>query len=255
MSGGAAFRPRRPINDQEPQPMLRRISPRPGSAAWAAFGLWAVSLALVYPRTGQAQVSPEESARKLKPAEGQRVSVRPGDVEDRKPSEVSLRPAGLAQTMSDQDLVDLLAFLSSLRQPVSIVGQYQVICPIAEPNGTLALDPTAGINLAANLRGPEGQKFSWRRLDTNAEGLANLTTLAGAGASRAVYVYAPVVSAIDRETSLVVDSQAELKVWLGGRSVALHKPSEDASRVVTMTLPRGTSDLLICVAGGSTPHW
>ena len=41
-------------------------------------------------------------------------------------------PEGLAQTMTDQELVDLLAFLTTLKQPVSIVGQYQVIGPVAE---------------------------------------------------------------------------------------------------------------------------
>src|SRR5262249_53159086 len=72
----------------------------------------------------------------LKTAEGQRIVIRTGDVEARSGSDVSLMPEGLAETMSDQDLVDLLAFLSSLRQPVSIVGQYQVIGPLVESKGT-----------------------------------------------------------------------------------------------------------------------
>ena len=46
----------------------------------------------------------------LKTAEGQRVAIRPGEVEDRKTSDVSLMPEGLAETMTDQDLVDLLAY-------------------------------------------------------------------------------------------------------------------------------------------------
>ena len=60
------------------------------------------------------------------------------DIEDRKTSDVSLMPEGLAQTMSDQQLVDLLAILSTLRKPVSIVGQYHVIGPLTEPGGVPA---------------------------------------------------------------------------------------------------------------------
>ena len=186
----------------------------------------------------------------LKTAEGQRITVRPADVEERKTSEVSLMPEGLAQTMTDADLVDLLAFLSSLRQPVSIVGQLQVIGPVAEPKDALAIDPTEKIDLTANLRGPEGQKLSWRRLDANAEGVADLTTLAGADASKAVWTYVPVVSPIGQEALLVIDSKADLKVWLGGKPVALPGASEDGPRALTVDLPKGTSDLLIRVPGG-----
>ena len=66
----------------------------------------------------------EETADRLvlKTAEGQRVSLEPRSIEDRRTSDVSLMPEGLAQTMTDQELVDLLVYLTTLRQPVSIVG-------------------------------------------------------------------------------------------------------------------------------------
>ena len=47
----------------------------------------------------------------LKTAEGERVVVKAADIEDRKVSDVSLMPEGLAQSMTDGELVDLLAFL------------------------------------------------------------------------------------------------------------------------------------------------
>ena len=186
----------------------------------------------------------------LKTADGQRITIRPGDVEDRKASDLSLMPEGLAQTMSDQDLVDLLAFLSGLRQQVSIVGQYHVIGPVAESNGTLALDPMHAVDLTASLRGPEGQKLSWRRLDANAESLADLTTLAGSAPTRAVYVFAPVISPIEQDARLVLDTKADIKVWLGGKPLDVSRPSDDGPVARVVTLPKGASDLLIRVAGG-----
>ena len=58
----------------------------------------------------------EETADRLvlKTADGQRIAIRARRIEDRKTSDVSLMPEGLAQTMSDQELVDLLAFLATL---------------------------------------------------------------------------------------------------------------------------------------------
>ena len=72
----------------------------------------------------------------IKTADGQRVSVEPRSVEDRRTSDVSLMPEGLAQTMTTQEVVDLLSYLTTLRRPVSIVGEYHAIGPLYEPNGT-----------------------------------------------------------------------------------------------------------------------
>ena len=53
---------------QELSPMLHRIPPRMGMAAWGALGVFAVALA--FPGTGLAQVAAEKSAALLKPADG-----------------------------------------------------------------------------------------------------------------------------------------------------------------------------------------
>ncbi len=76
----------------------------------------------------------------LKTAEGQRVTLQPSSIEDRRTSDVSLMPEGLAQTMTDEELVDLLAYLTTLRQPVSIVGQYHAVGPIHEASGAPTID-------------------------------------------------------------------------------------------------------------------
>ena len=87
----------------------------------------------------------------IKTADGQRVSLEPRSIEDRRMSDVSLMPEGLAQTMTTQEVVDLLSYLTTLRRPVSIVGQYQAIGPIYEPNGTRLIDPASGLDLPRRL--------------------------------------------------------------------------------------------------------
>ena len=186
----------------------------------------------------------------LKTAEGERVAIVPRQIDERKESDVSLMPEGLAETMSDQELADLLSFLSTLKQPVSIIGQYQVIGPLAEAKDTPAFDPTRKVDLSSNLRGPEGQKLSWRRLDANAESLADLNTLVGDSPSKSAYVYAPVVSAIAQQARLVLDSKADVKVWLNGKALNLPDPSDGQSRALSVDLDRGKNDLLIRVGGG-----
>jgi len=186
----------------------------------------------------------------LKTAEGERVPVRPKQIEERKESDVSLMPEGLAETMTDQELADLLSFLSSLKQPVNIVGQYHVIGPLAESKDAPAFDPTRKVDLSANLRGPEGQKLSWRRLDANAESLADLGTLVGDAPAKSAYLYAPVVSAIAQQARLVLDSKADVKVWLNGKALSLPDSGDGQSRALSVDLDRGKNDLLIRVGGG-----
>jgi len=191
----------------------------------------------------------------VKTADGQRITLRPGDIKDRKTRDLSLMPEGLAQTLSDQDLVDLLTYLSTLREPVSIVGQYHVIGPLAEPVGEPAFDPHGKIDLAASVRGPQRQNLAWRRLDANAEGLADLTALVAGNAQNVVYAYTPVTSPIEQRARLVVETHSNLSVWLGGKPVISSSPTHLMSepREVEVTLPKGMSALLIRLTGGGRP--
>jgi len=192
----------------------------------------------------------------LKTAQGQRVTVEPRSVEDRRTSDVSLMPEGLAQTMIAQELVDLLSYLTTLKQPVSIVGQYHVIGPLHEPDGIPLLDPASRLDLAAPLADGRGRQLSWRRASANAEGQADLTPLVAGDPKYAAYASIPVVSPIEQQATLVLDTPAETLVWLNGRRVALSPKSQDQNepRTATVDLPRGASTLLIRVALGGRPN-
>jgi putative membrane-bound dehydrogenase-like protein len=181
----------------------------------------------------------------LKTADGKRMSVRPSEIEDKKLSEVSLMPEGLAETMGAQDLVDLLAFLSTLKQPVSIVGQYQVVGPAREPDGKSYIDPSRPIDTARAVMTPTGEKLSWRRIQANAEGLVDVVSLLGDDSARAAYLHAPVVSPADQEARLVIDTKADIKAWLGGKELAVPASSENGPRSVPIALTKGKSDLVV----------
>jgi len=186
----------------------------------------------------------------LKTAQGERVAVKPSEIQDRKLSDVSLMPEGLAQSMTDAELVDLLAFLSTLRQPVSIVGQYQAIGPLAE-KGRPAFDVAEKVNPALKLPGADGPEVAWRRLTANADGRVDLGPLAGSDSTRAVYLHAAINSPAEQEARLVLDTRADVKVWLGGKAVPLPGARGDDPRAVAVNLPRGATDLLIRVPGGA----
>lgn len=199
----------------------------------------------------------EDTSERLvvKTADGRRIILRPGDIEDRKTSDVSLMPEGLAQTMSEGELVDLLAYLTTLREPVSIVGQYQVIGPLDERGSERSFDPKARIDLSVSVRSPDGRTLSWRRLAANAEGMADLTAMVANGTDKVVYAYTPVTSSAEQKARLVVETHSSLTVWLNGNPVISSSPTQLMSepREVEVTLPKGTSYLLVRITGGGRP--
>jgi putative heme-binding domain-containing protein len=194
----------------------------------------------------------EETADRLvlKTAEGERVTVPVRSIEERRTSDVSLMPEGLAQAMTDLELIDLLAYLGTLKQPVSIVGQYQATGPVHEPDGKPNFDPISKLNLRASVSDGRGHELSWRRFSANAEGLADVSPLCGGGDSKsAAYAWAPIVSPVSQKARIIFDTPAEIAVWLDGKPLALSEKKMDKteSRTAVVDLQEGSSALLIRV--------
>ena len=191
----------------------------------------------------------------IKTAEGQRVALEPRSIEDRRNSDVSLMPEGLAETMTSQELVDMLEYLTTLRRPVSIVGEYHAIGPVYEPSGTRIVDPASKLDLGLPVDDGRGHRLSWRRFATTAEGQADLTSLAGGDSQQNAYTFVPLVSPVGQQARLVIDTPAEVTAWLDGRIVPLSPKSQDKNepRSAIVDLPRGSSKLLIRMAQGGKP--
>jgi putative heme-binding domain-containing protein len=181
----------------------------------------------------------------LKTADGKRVAIKPSEIEARRISEISLMPEGLAQVLHEQEIVDLLVYLTTLKQPVSIVGQFGLVGPVSDTADQPAIDPANAIKSA------EEHKHPFRRINANAEGVVDLVPALGTDAGKAAYLHTPVTNAVDQEVRIVLDSQADLKAWLGGKPIDLPAPSAGEPRSFTITLPKGTTDLLIRVPGGN----
>ncbi len=187
----------------------------------------------------------------LKLADGQRVSVVPSEVEDRRLSDVSLMPEGLAANLSEQDLVDLLAFLSTLRQPVSIVGLAHAAGPLSDSASKPAIAPNEPLNPARPVAIAGGGSATWRRVTADAEGRIDLTTLLGADPSKAAYLLIPVHTSRALSARLVIQTKADAVAWLNSTAVKLSGSDDGETQVARVDLPKGDSRLLIRLPGGS----
>jgi putative membrane-bound dehydrogenase-like protein len=184
----------------------------------------------------------------LKTADGKRTAIKPAEIESRKISEMSLMPDGLAQGMREQELVDLLAYMTTLRQPVSIVGQFGVVGPVEDSADSPAIDP------ASPTKSAEAKKLVFRRLNANAEGVADLVPTLGADAKKVAYLHTPVTSPVAQQVTIVLDTGADIHVWIGRKEMELSAPSAGEPRSATFPVPKGTTDLLIRVPGGNAAN-
>ena len=119
----------------------------------------------------------------LKTAEGQRIALRASEIEAKQMSEVSLMPESLAQAMTEQELVDAAAFLSTLKKPVSILGQTHAVGPAQVDTGPT----TKKTDTKAEVKGSSGS-LPWRTVSANAEGVLDLSPLAGAEPGKFAFV-------------------------------------------------------------------
>lgn len=171
----------------------------------------------------------EETASELvlKTAEGKRERIPVGSIEERRLSDVSLMPEGLVANFTEEEFVDLVSFLSTLRRPVSVVGQFQVKGPVPIPD-----DAEAAVHAAGD----------WRRVDANAESAADLTPFAGKAGECAI-VRVPVSSAVAQPARLILESEAKIRAILNGQAIDLGAAGE-------IQIPAGPSELVLIVEGG-----
>ncbi len=102
----------------------------------------------------------------------------------------------------------------------------------------------------------KGHDLSWRRTNANAEGVADLSALVAGDPKNAAYAYTSVVSPRAQPARLVVESPAEIAVWLNGKPVVLTggNPDKIEPRTALVDLPEGSSSLLIRVPVDGRPN-
>ena len=183
----------------------------------------------------------------LKTAEGKRETVPSKDVEDHKISEVSLMPEGLAGFLSDRDFSDLIAYLTTLRQPVSIVGQYQAVGPVTLAEGSALPSPKTPLPTPSG-----GQPLAWRRLLSDAEGRADITALVGSDNQTAAFLHVPMLVPGDFDAQLVIDTPGVVRAYLDGKEVKLASPNATTPRTAHVRLSIGEHDLILRVEGGNS---
>ena len=191
----------------------------------------------------------------LKNAEGERIVVPAKDVSMKTPLAVSLMPEGLVQYLTDGELVDLLAYLATLKQPAVMVSDWQVLGPLAPDFAVGSLPP--GMDLKATYAGKNGTRVGWRKLGADREGRLDLESALGTRGAAAVLASA-VQSKADQDGRLVVLLPTDTKVsgWVNGREMKFQPgKTTDPKALVPfsgpVSLKAGKNELRLRIIGGN----
>ena len=143
----------------------------------------------------------------LRNSEDRELSI-PLDTIDEQAPGASLMPAGLADSLTHKELVDLVRFLSELGK----VGPYSIgNARVVRRWQTVALPPA---------RAPDASA-PWQPVYSQVSGVLPLTALAAAGANRQTYVRCQFDVTTAGPALLHLNSTQGLSAWLDGRAIEL----------------------------------
>ncbi len=206
------------------------------------------TLALADGRVLTGLITAEETDRLvLKTATGERLVIPSDEIEMKRAQNISIMPENLVETLTEQDLADLIAYLATLRQPVSSLGEYYVLGPLSAGSYDGATKP----DLKARPVGPAGRPLRWRHVQTGRDQHLDLSALLGSKEGLEAYLFVPLVSDRTQHARLVLNTAHAVSLWLNGHRVRLAEPRKTGANTLwegPLKLQAGANDLVIRVA-------
>ncbi len=206
----------------------------------------------------------------LRDANGKDYTVAVKDIDKRTKLTTSLMPDNLAQTLTEDELIDVVEYMVTLQTPSLTPESWHVIGPFRSPGGNEGLGYTYGPEAGAfdakatfpewngPSSGPKPKDLAWRVVRPGANGYVDLAALHGPAANNSVsYAYKEVESPEDQEATLLLGTDDGGRLWVNGKEVfnetVTRAAAPDQNRV-TVRLKKGKNEVLLKVANGNSPH-
>lgn len=197
----------------------------------------------------------------LRDANGKDTKIDKKEIESRTKDPKSIMPDNLLVYMTEEELVDIVEYLATLKTPVLSMDYWHIIGPFDNGSGDAGLDqefpPEKTIDLKAAYAG-KTDKVSWRTVKPNGQGYVDLKAFfAGASDEIVSYVYRAIESPVDQEATILVGTDDGAKLWVNGALVHTNKqhvaaiPEKDAVKV---KLTKGRNTILMKINNGNGDH-
>ena len=209
------------------------------------------------------QMAETETTRTLRDANGKDYVINKAD-EEGKPQKslVSIMPDNLVAAFTEEELVDVVEYLMTLKTASITPDSWSIIGPLPNDDADSALDKDFGIetkafDAAIKLKGKEGN-VGWSTVKTNGAGYIDLTShYAGKSASSASYLYRIIESPADQDAVLLFGNDDGAKIWINGAKAFEnrdHFAAAPGRHQIPLKLKKGSNPVLIKIVNGNDPH-
>jgi putative membrane-bound dehydrogenase-like protein len=198
----------------------------------------------------------------LRDANGKDHVIPAMNIDGKKKSLTSLMPDDLVKGLTEAELVDLVAYLSTLQTPAYTPEAWQVVGPFlraTDLKAGIAQDfgpPAAAFDAKATFResagpnsGPKARDLGWAVIHPGADGRV---PLGGADGKVAVsYAFHSIESPAGQEVTILLGYQGLARVWANGVMVHATTPGRkdsDGPDTITVQLRRGANPVYVKVA-------
>ncbi|HUR55343.1 MAG TPA: hypothetical protein VMZ71_14515, partial [Gemmataceae bacterium] len=201
----------------------------------------------------------------LRDANGKDTTVAKNDIEARKKLQVSIMPEDSVAGLSEEELIDLVAYLQTLQTAALTPDSFRVMGPFRGANMGAALDTEYGPEkkpFDPKATFPPGDESTivrtWGTLRADAKGYFDLAALHGnAGANSASYTFAEIESPVEQDATVLLGLDDGGRLWVNGKEVHSSRDSKAAApeqHKVAVKLKKGKNAVLLKVANGNNPH-
>jgi putative membrane-bound dehydrogenase-like protein len=197
----------------------------------------------------------------LRDGNGKDTKIDKKDIENREKSPKSLMPYDLLVYMTEDDLVDIVAYLFEQKTPALGMDWWHVIGPFDNGEGDAGFDrvypPEKGVDLQAGYAGKSGD-VRWRTVKPDAKGYVDLQAFFAPASNQIVsYLYREIESPAGQEATILLGADDCARLWLNGRVVHAsrdHSAASPEQYTVKVKLQKGINRILLKINNGDGAH-
>jgi len=209
-------------------------------------------------------VAESEASLTLRDANGKDHTFAVKDLDGPKQKSLtSLMPDNLVAALTEDELIDLVEYLLTLKTASLTPDAWHVLGPFANDAMDSALDRAydveslKAIDLAAPVKGPSGA-LRWTTVHVTATGYLDLMAYHAAKSAMSMsYAYRTIESPADQDAVLLFGNDDGAKVWVNGETVFAnrdHFAAEPGRHRIPVKLKKGPNPVLIKIVNGNDPH-
>jgi putative membrane-bound dehydrogenase-like protein len=189
----------------------------------------------------------------LRDANGKDTVIPKADIASQKKLMISIMPEDIVAALSEDELIDLVAYLATLQTAAITPSEFKIIGPFPGKDMLDALNAKNSIETETMF------KPIWMKtIRPDAKGYFDLAAFHGDKANNsASYMYAEFESPLDQDAEILLGPDDGAKLWVNDKEVFKTEETRAATpgaHKIAIKLKKGSNAILLKVANGNNPH-